>query len=318
MRRARIAVGASFGVLRRCAAPLTALLASIALAAGGAIPPGASSRSPCGTARHPQPVQHVVWIWMENTGFDGIVGNRAAPFLNGLAAECGLATGYQAVAHPSLPNYIAATSGDTWGIADDAPPAAHPLRVPSIFDQLTRAGRTWRSYEESMPSNCALDSAGLYAVKHNPAAYYIRSRGACARWDVPLGTLGSGPFRSDLRAGRLPSFSFVTPNLCNDMHDCPTAAGDRWLSRWVPLILSAPDYRAGTTVVFVTFDEAEDGSNRVATIVVSPATPRGTTSALAFTHYSLLKTTEQLLRLPVALGHAAAPSTASMRRAFRL
>jgi phospholipase C len=260
----------------------------------------------------------VIWIWLENTGYGGAIGNRTAPYLNRLANGCGLATDYRAVAHPSLPNYLAATSGGTWGVSDDEPPAAHTLAQPSIFDRLAAAGRSWRSYEESMPSNCALDGSGLYAVKHNPAAYYARSRAACARWDVPLGTTRGGAFVSDLRAGRLPAFAFVTPNLCDDAHDCPLAAADRWLAAWVPRIVASPGYRSGSTVVFVTFDEAEGSSNHVATVVVSPSTRPGTRSAAPFTHYSLLKTTEQLLGLRPQLGAAAAASTPSMRRAFGL
>ncbi len=99
---------------------------------------------------------------------------------------------------------------------------------------------TWRSYEESMPSNCDLSSAGRYAVKHNPAAYYVDIRSRCARWDAPMATTSSGRFLSDLRRDRLPSFSFVAPNLCDDMHDCPIATGDAWLHRWIARIVASP------------------------------------------------------------------------------
>ena len=294
---------------------LSAVFAIVTLAAGGGSVHAASPPSTCGTARPPRTWAHVIWIWMENRSYDNVVGNRSAPYRNRLAAQCGLATDYRAVAHPSLPNYVAATSGGTWGIADDSPPSTHRLRVASIFGQLTAAGKTWRSYEESMPSNCDLTSSGDYAVKHNPAAYYVPDREACRRSDVPMGTTSSGRFTSDLRAGRLPTFSFVTPNLCDDMHDCSTSTGDRWLSRWVPRIVAGPDYRRGDTVLVITFDEAEDPSNRVAAVVVSPSTPPRTRSAASFTHYSLLKTTEQLLGLP-ALGRAR--GAASMRSSFHL
>ena len=244
---------------------------------------------------------------MENESYDAIVGSRSAPYLTHLARACGLATNYTAIAHPSLPNYLAATSGETWGVTDDGPPAAHPIRYPSIFSQVAAAGKTWRSYEESMPSNCDQSSAGEYAVKHNPPAYYTAIRADCARWDVPL---------SALRVNRLPAFSFVTPNLCNDMHDCSVATGDRWLARFVPSLLSSRPYRSGSTVVFITFDEGTDAANHVATIVVSPTTRPGTRSAVRFDHYALLKTTEQLLGLRDDLGHAV--NARSMRAAFHL
>lgn len=310
----------------RAAAALTAVLALVGAAGCGgtgaaATPVGsvaalASDRA-CVGHRPPAAWKHVVWIWLENHNYDEIVGSRSAPFLNRIARRCGLAENYQGVSHPSLPNYIAATSGDTWGIGDDDPPSAHPLAHASIFGQLDAAGRTWRSYEESMPSACALESSGRYAVKHNPAAYYTGLRGACAGSDVPLGTPSAGRFRSDLRGNRLPSFAFVAPDLCNDMHDCSVATGDAWLQRWVPAILASPAYRAGGTLLVITFDEGEGGGNRVATVVVSPSTRPGTTSSTAFDHYSLLRTTEELLGLPL-LGHAADPTTGSMRAAFHL
>jgi hypothetical protein len=261
----------------------------------------------------PTTYAHVVWIWMENHSYSQIVGNSSAPYSNSLANGCGLATNYNAVTHPSLPNYIAATSGSTWGIADDNPPSSHPLAVNSIFQQASSAG----SYEESMPSNCDLSSSGSYAVKHNPEAYYTNIRTACSSNNVPLGTTSSGAFLNALNSGTLPKFSFVTPNLCNDMHDCSIATGDAWLQSWVPRITASSSYQAGNTVVFITWDE-DDGSsgNHVAAIVVSPYTTPGTKSTVSFTHYSLLRTTEELLGVPTFLGDAA--SATSMRSAFGL
>jgi hypothetical protein len=279
----------------------------------------AGAAAPCGTAAAPRKVEHVIWIWMENKSYDSVIGSSSAPFETALAAACGLATNYHAVAHPSLPNYVAATSGSTQGIADDDPPASHPLDAASIYGLVAAAGRTWRDYEESAPGNCPLAPSGLYAVKHDPAAYYTGIRGDCAQWDVPLGTTAGGAFVADLNAGTLPAFSFVTPDLCDDTHDCSVATGDAWLQAWLGRILASPSYLAGDTVVFLTWDE-DDGStaNRVPLIVVSPSTPAGTQVGTSFDHYALLKTTEQLLGLAPLLGHAADPGTASMVSAFGL
>jgi phosphatidylinositol-3-phosphatase len=281
----------------------------------------AAASGPCGTgATAPATYDHVIWIFMENKGYTQIIGNTsAAPYENQLAGQCGLATNYHAVTHPSLPNYIAATSGDYWGIADDNPPSSHPLSVPSIYSQVKAAGKTWRDYEESAPGNCPLASSGTYAVKHDPAPYYTGIRSDCANWDVPMGSTTSGAFLQDLNAGTLPAFSFVTPNLCNDTHDCSIATGDAWLQSWIPKILASSAYKAGKMALFLTWDE-DDGSqsNRVVTIVVSPTTPAGTQSATSFTHYSLLKTTEQMLGIATYLGHAADAGTASMRSDFHL
>jgi phospholipase C len=295
----------------RAAVVATASVAVLAFAGGTART--ALPTSPCGIrARPPATYAHVIWIWMENRAYDDVVGSSSAPYVNALAAACGLATNYHAVSHPSLPNYLAATSGGTQGVADDGSPSQHPLRVASIFGQVRSA-----SYEESMPANCALASAGDYAVKHNPEAYYLRDRAACLTRDLPLGTPTSGSLASALDSGRLPRFSFVTPNLCDDMHDCDTSTGDSWLKTWVTRITTSSVYRAGRTALVVTWDE-DDGSsaNHVATTVVAPSVIPGTRSARRFTHYSLLKTTEQLLGSRTFLGSA--KTAPSMRAAFGL
>jgi phospholipase C len=131
---------------------------------------------------------------------------------------------------------------------------------------------------------------------------------------VPLGSATSGPLADTLATGNLPNFSFVTPNLCDDAHSCPVASGDRWLAQFVPTILASPSYQAGAVAVFLTYDEGTS-DNHVPTIVIAPTVPTSTVSHTAFSHYSLLLTTEQLLGLP-ALGSAAA--AASMRADFHL
>ena len=119
----------------------------------------ATTSSSCGTsAAPPATFQHVVWIVFENHGYDSVIGSPDAPYTNLIAAQCGLATNFFAETHPSLPNYIAMTSGSTQGITDNGDPVSHPLSVPSIFSQL---GPDWRSLEESMPSNCFGSNSGL-------------------------------------------------------------------------------------------------------------------------------------------------------------
>jgi hypothetical protein len=118
------------------------------------------------------------------------------------------------------------------------------------------------------------------------------------------------------RAQATAAFTFVTPNLCDDMHSCSVAAGDRWLSGRLPALLRTPQYRSGSTVVFITWDEDDGAAHQhIPTLVVSPDTRPGTRSAVPFDHYSLLATTEDLLGVP-RLG-AAAHAT-SMSRAFGL
>jgi phospholipase C len=255
---------------------------------------------------------HVIWVVMENHSYSEVIGNASAPYETSLAHQCATATAYHGVTHPSLPNYLAMTGGSTFGVTDDNPPSSHPISSASIFSQVSDSGRQWRSYEETMPSNCALSSSGNYAVKHNPAAYYTGIASDCARWDVPMGSTTSGAFASDLANNTLPAFSFVTPDLCNDDHNCPVGTGDGWLSQWLPAIFASPAYQAGRTAVFVTFDEDDSSaSNTVPFIAVAPSVTPGTMTALTFDHYSLLRTTEEMLGLPTTLGSAA--TATSMR-----
>jgi hypothetical protein len=245
----------------------------------------------------------VVWILFENHSYSSIIGSSSAPYFNRLASLCGLATDYSSITHPSLPNYIALTSGSTQGITDDGSPSQHPLSVPSIFSQLPAGGS--RSLEESMPANCSLGSSGRYVARHNPEAYYTNIRGDCGAYDVPLGGA------ADISA----RFTFVTPNLCNDMHDCSVATGDTWLSSFLPPLLASAEYRAGKTAIFITFDEGSGGHAQVATLAVAPPVRPGARSGTAYTHYSLLRTTEEMLGLGL-LGNAA--SAQSMRAGFGL
>ena len=288
--------------------------------------PAAAASGPCGTTATPHTYQHVVWIWMENHSFTDIIGNTSqAPYLNSLAASCGLATNYHNTTHPSLPNYLSATSGlaqpdlPILSYLDCSPSIVCDTSAASIFGQ----GESWKAYQESMPSNCDTSDSGLYKVSHNPAVYYTSLSG-CSSKDVPYTQLAT-----DLAHDALPAFSFITPNLNDDMHNGTIAQGDAWLSRNLPAILNSKDYQGGTTAVFITWDEGSggypiedcddpgttDSSCRVPTIVISPSTPAHTTSGTFFDHYSLLGTAEQLLGLP-RLDSAASATT--MTAAFHL
>jgi phospholipase C len=273
---------------------------------GGRAGSPAAAGHPCTGAGAPARWAHVITIVMENKGFSQLAGH--SPFLNALARRCGLATGYHAVTHPSLPNYLALVSGSTQGLdgSDCSPGAGCRSGAASIFSQTT-----WRAYAESMPGTCVQRNAGDYAPRHNPAVYFTSVAAACRSRDVPIARL-----IPDLRSGRLPAYAFITPNLCSDEHDCGVSTGDGWLSRWVPRIVASAAYRSGRTALFITYDEDDHHEgNRVYTVVVAPSVSPGTTSAAAFTHYSLLRTQEEMLGLP-PLGAAA--SAASMRRAFHL
>jgi phospholipase C len=264
--------------------------------------------SPCGGSATPPAVyDHVIWIWMENKPYHQVIGSSQAPYETSLAEQCATATHYSSVGSPSLPNYIGATSGSTHGISDDASPSAHRISADNLFRQVRARGGTARSFEESMKGNCNLGTSGRYAVKHNPAAYYVGDgdRAACRSDDIPLGSLQRGALRRDIDANTLPTFAFVTPNLCNDTHDCSVATGDRWLKQFVPVLLASDSYAAGRTAIFVVWDE----DSPMPFIALAPTVPAGTVERAKVDHYALLRTTEEMLGIPTRLGAAArAPS----------
>ena len=257
-------------------------------------PAAIATSSPCFAAPIPQ-YRHVVWIMLENVGYS-VVGSASAPYFNELSNSCGLATNYDAIAHPSLPNYIALTSGSTQGITNDGEPFTHPLKVASIFSEL---GNNWRSIVESMPVSCDRVTSGEYAARHNPAVYFSNLGASCARNDVTL--------RSPLNLSA--TFTLIVPNVCNDMHSCAISTGDTWLRRMVPAIVASPQYQSRSLALFITFDENDGGAtNRVPTIVVAPSVPRGLRVGAALSHYSLLRATESLLHVGLLGNARTAPS----------
>jgi hypothetical protein len=279
-------------------------------AAPGPVPIGACGARPSA----PSTYQHVIWIWMENHRYTDVIGTAQAPYLTGLATSCGTNPNYSSNGAPSLANYIAATSGSNQGIHDDAAPSSHNLTVDNIFRQVRAKGLTERSYQESMTTNCQLTSAGNYAVKHNPAAYYNggSDRTACQANDVPMGTTSGGAFVHDLDNDSLPNFAFITPNLCNDTHDCSTPTGDNWLKSWMPKILASKAYQSGTTAILVVYDEYTPMPN----VFIAPSVNPKTVSNATTSHFSLLRTTEEMLGIQTFLGGAA--TAASLRTMFNM
>lgn len=255
-------------------------------------------------AHPPAQWNHVVWIVIENRGAATVRDPNQAPYLASLAARCGVADNMRAITHPSFPNYIALTAGSTLGAVGSPSPAQASFAAPSIFSQVGPSG--WRVYNQSMPSNCLRTNSGPYAVRHNPAAYYLNVADACAKRDVPI----NGPIKLSAR------FTMIIPDLNHGMHDGSVAEGDAYLSQLVPQLLATKQYRAGKTAIFITADEDEGTQgNRIATFVIAPTVTPGTINGRKFTHYSLLKTTEQMLGLPQL---RKARMARSMSRGFNL
>jgi hypothetical protein len=250
-------------------------------------------------------------IVMENKEYGKVIGSPWAPYTNSLARKYASLTRSFGVRHPSLPNYFALTAGTTFGVSTNCTGCQQGGR--NIVDQLERARVSWKAYMGGMPRACFGGAvSGRYAKKHNPFMYYksvVRSATRCAKV-VPEPQLAR-----DLSAGRLPTYSFLSPDLCNDSHDCGIDVGDDYLKRTVPPILRALGPRG---YLVLTYDEGSSnkrGGGRIPTVIAGAGVRRGVEPRAIYDHYSALRTIEDSLRLP-RLRHAGDPGVRSFSAAF--
>jgi len=334
----------------------------------------ASSRATTTTtvAAGPTSIGHVFVINLENENYNTTWGATSpAHYLNATLVPQGkLLTQYHGIGHVSLDNYIAEISGQSpnpstqsdcvnyvefaaTGIGQYGQAlgqgCVYPKSVTTVADQLTAAGKTWRSYQEDMGTPCRHPAIGatdhtvvarkgdMYATRHNPFVYFhsIIDTPACTQNVVDF-----DQFATDLKTtATTPNFSFITPNLCHDGHDSPCVDGapgglvsaDRFLAALVPKILASPAYKADGMLV-ITVDEASitsteacchtppspntpkpglngPGGGRIGTLLLSPSVKAGTSDATPYNHYALLCSIEDMFGLK-HLGFAGAPGLA--------
>jgi hypothetical protein len=248
----------------------------------------------------------VIVIVMENAEYGEVLGNSAAPYINALARRYGLATQSFAIRHPSLPNYLALTSGATQGMSSDCT-GCH-VGAPNIVDQMEAAGISWKAYLEDQPTPCfKAAGAGGYAKKHNPFIYYDDIAGSLRRCKK---LVGFTQLAADLRRGRLPTYAWISPNLCDDGHDCGVSGGERFLARTVPALLRELGPHG---FLVLTWDEGHSEGEccggvaqggHVATILAGPDVRRGGRDGQSVDHYGVLGTIEEALGLPPLAGAA--------------
>ena len=316
------------GVLnRRVWVPL-ALVSVLSLALTWGASPGVAAAPPL--PRY----DHVFLIVEENHGFSQVIGNPAAPNLNALAKRYGLATRYFGVSNPSLPNYLAMLGGSTFNVGDDNAYWFNLQHKPSLMSQLEGATLRWKGYFQSMPyagfrGDCypvrcvgMPDQDPLYAVKHNAMPYFASVSGSAAERAklTPLPQLAV-----DLAANRAPNFGYIIPDECRDMHgsppDCVDSGnpgdaqekrligdGDTFLGSVVSQITGASFWSKGNNAIVITFDEGADsdtggccdadpGSGKVATVVITSKGPRGVSDNTPYNHFSLLQTLQRVFGL---------------------
>lgn len=253
---------------------------------------------------------HIVLIMLENKDYESVIGSPRMPIYNKLANQYTLLTQFYAIAHPSLPNYIALMGGDTFGISSDCTDCF--INAPSLPDLIEASGRTWKTYQEDMPSPCYIGNSAKYYQKHNPFIYFDSIRlnpSRCRQSVVPLTAL-----QTDIKADTLPNFMFITPNICNDAHDCSLDATDEWLTDQLNTLVPALNKTSQPYLIILTFDEGlgnnsccglpQNAGGHIATVLLSPLVKNGFQDNTQYTQYSLLKTISSAWGLPL-LGHAA-------------
>ena len=296
---------------------------------------------------------------LENENYGSVNGSAAAaPYINSLATQCGVATNYDDNCFGndnlvSLPHYMALTSGSncdtgldqtgTSCITADLTSTSHgTLSTTSLFQQVT----SWKAYQESMPSACDTSTplTGEYAAKHNPPVFYssLTSGSSCTTNDVPLAALTcatgttntscgtpNNAFTQDLANDTLSQFTFVTPNLLNDMHDGTVTEADNWLYTYMPLVFGSKAYLRGDVAVFLLWDEQNtaDVGGPTPNVFISPYIKAGTVTSTVVNHFAALRSFEEALGISTYLGCASgnqpgdagtcpAGSTAELRTLF--
>jgi phospholipase C len=261
---------------------LTALASALGLAAATAgLWAGIGTANAAGSVPTPD---HVVVVMMENHAYSQVIGSSSAPYINSLKSGGANLTASYAITHPSQPNYFAIFSGATQGITDDSCYTPGFSSAPNLASELAAAGKSWASYNETLPSQGSTTcSSGKYARKHNPWFGFS---------NVPTSSAKTfAQFPADYTT--LPTVSFVTPNLCSDMHDCSVATGDTWLK--TNLGAYATWAKTHNSVLVVTFDEDNSLSgNKIATVFYGQPVKAGGSSATKYTHYNVLRTLEDM------------------------
>ncbi len=240
----------------------------------------------------------VAIVVLENMAYSSVIGNPAAPYLNQLASQYGLATSYFANTHPSIGNYFMMTTGQVITNDDSF---SGTVTASNLARAIVASGKTWKVYAQSLPSvGYTGGDQYPYLRHHNPFSYFsdVLDDPAQAANMVPATELVA-----DLGAGALPSYSFIVPDAQNDGHDCPAgmssctlndklAAADAWVQQNVSPLVSSSAFSNG--VVVVVFDESatsdtQNGGGHVVAIVAGGAAQRGFQSSTFHQHQNLLR-----------------------------
>jgi hypothetical protein len=269
------------------------------------------------------PIRTVFVIVMENESLSSIKGSTNAPYINNvLLPQASHCEQYYAIGHPSLPNYLWLEAGTNFGIANDNPPSSnHQATANHLVRLLNNAGVSWKTYQENISgTTLPLSDSYPYAPKHNPFVYFDDVTGMLNP-NFAYGIAHIRPYSElarDLTNQTIAAYNFITPNLCNDMHDsCAPVSnmilqGDNWLATEIPKIMSSSAY-TNNGVIFIVWDESQGtGSPSIGLICLSPlAKGNGYASNVQYTHSSLLRTVQEIFNVTPLIRDAANASNLS-------
>ncbi|MBZ5721609.1 MAG: acid phosphatase [Acidobacteriia bacterium] len=240
-----------------------------------------------GFAQLPQ-FNHVFVVLEENHNYSSVIGSRSMPYLNSLVGQYGLATQYYANTHPSIGNYFMLTTGQ---IITNNDSFHGTVKADNVVRHLLAAGKTWKAYEEDLPYAGYLSpDVGNYARRHCPLSFLSDVINSSMQI---LNLVPFTQFAADLASGSFPDYSFITPNLCNDAHDCSLATADSWLQTNIDPLIQSASFQNGDLLVIL-FDEAAtdntNGGGRVAWVAISPRfSKKSYKSATLYQHQNALR-----------------------------
>lgn len=256
---------------------------------------------------------HVVVVLEENHSYSSVVGNTAMPYFNSLASQNVLFTQYYANTHPSIGNYFELTTGQ---IITNNDGYSSTVTADNIVRHMLTAGKTWKSYAESLPSVGYIGGdTGAYVRHHNPFTYFSDVVNSSVQ---RLNLVPFPQFATDLNNNQLPDFSFIAPNLNDDAHNGTLTQADNWLKANIGPLLSNPAFQKDG-ILIVVFDEAATsdathGGGHVAALMVGPGVKKQFKSTTLYQHQNLLRTV--MSALGITSYPAAAATAASMTDAF--
>lgn len=258
-----------------------------------------SSFNPCVGAPAPSQWQHIVVLMFENKSYNEVIG--VAPYITSLAQKCATATDWKDAdtkvdgskdgKYLSKPSYATLTNGlspSAHGVVNDSYSAT--TNVDNIYNQLNLAGKSFKDYYEAEAGGCGVRFNGDY---HDPIRYYTNVASICDAHDVPLST-----FMTDLNSGNLPAFSMILPSNDHNMHNNSVASGDAFAQSILDPILDSQAYAHGDVAIFFLWDE----DSPIPNVLLAPSIAAGTEISVPdgnpISHFSALRTWEEMLGLP--------------------